>query len=284
MNCAVIVVFEFRCWFSHCSRTRTGKLCSPLHCLTCLLIGLVACWQVPRVDCCEPLTIVGVTVCMCWLCGVVCSVAWSGGEMVTNKTEALRKFIARKGGLNALSKEQRALVQHAQTSHTKLAIPVQIVPTAVLSGQAPSNTTNSTAATVTSGGGGSNLGKRKSQHHTHQTRAVTHVPAGDDDDEDDDVYEDVTVTVPAGKRRVVMGGASNFNNKPAPVRIPLVTQNKQQQQQQQQRHHSGPKQVSQGGKVKKPKVTKPIKPTPPAPTLSLGDKLSLPLEQLVKRK
>ena len=57
--------------------------------------------------------------------------------MVTNKTEALRKFVERKGGIHTLTVAQRALIRVANTSHTKLAVPVSVVPTAVLSGSSP---------------------------------------------------------------------------------------------------------------------------------------------------
>ena len=69
---------------------------------------------------------------LCVFVAVCCSVAWSGGDMVTNKLEALRKFVERKGGIHALTEAQRALIRVANASHTKLSVPVAIVPTAVL--------------------------------------------------------------------------------------------------------------------------------------------------------
>jgi hypothetical protein len=59
-------------------------------------------------------------------------IAWSGGNMTTNKLDAVQKFIEKKGGVHGLNEQQRKLLGIISTSHEKVSAEVRIVPTAAL--------------------------------------------------------------------------------------------------------------------------------------------------------
>jgi hypothetical protein len=74
--------------------------------------------------------------------------------MTTNKLDAVQKFLSRKGGLDALTEEQRARVGFIEVSHTKLAAEVRVVPTAVLHGIGGTVPSKGDAGGGGGGGGG----------------------------------------------------------------------------------------------------------------------------------
>lgn len=87
------------------------------------------------------------------VCCVPCasSIAWPGGDLVTNKLDALERFIARVGGEDKLTPAQRVLVQRARGSHLALPLTVRVVSSEELKSQSTCSTEGVASVSASAG-------------------------------------------------------------------------------------------------------------------------------------